>query len=234
MFRWLRREPQQLVERRKVLSPALADYPPYRPPHRQGPFLRRRDDQAEEDYTRYSHEYAARSDENFAYFMGQRTARLAALQSFLNKFGVSASLDDAGLASVSAWFSDNGFALANLREPAVSQAFYQMQTPWTEGLLGLNVVFDLGIFLGDLLIQKQPNLHWTYVRGLSDDGDSSSTGYKIEGFRRKAKVNRLSPADYVLGCCWNDLNELYSYAPRPSALRDRDIFVGLVRAYAAR
>jgi hypothetical protein len=232
MFRWLQREPKQLVERRQVLSSALVDYPLYQPPYPQGPFLRRRHDQTEEDYERYSHEYAARSEQNFGYFMQQRAARLVALQAFLGKFGVSASLDDAGLASVSAWLPDNGYALANFKEEAVRQAFYQMQTPWTGGLRGLNIVFDLGIFLGESLIQKQPRLHWKYIPGISDHGESFGTGYQIEGFRRKAKGNWLEPAEYILGCCWNDLIGFYS--PRGRAWTSEDSLVGTVRDYSTR
>jgi hypothetical protein len=234
MFRWLRREPKELTERRQVLSPALMDYPLYQPPHRLGPFLRRHQDQTEQDYMRYRNEYVARSEQNFLHFMEQRTTRLAALQGFLGKFGVTAGLDDTGLASVSAWFVDNSFALANLRDEAVSQAFYQMQTPWTEELRGLNVIFDLGVLIGESLIAKQPGLHWKYIPGISDHGETFSTGYKIEGFRRKGKVNWLDPAQHILGCCWNDLNNLYSYAPRPASLRNHDILVGIVRDYSTR
>jgi hypothetical protein len=235
MFRWLQREPKELIERRQALSPALVDYPLYQPPHPQGPFLRRRQDQAEEDFARYSQEYTARSEQNFSFFMEQRPTRLAALQACLSKFGVSASLDDAGLVSLSTWFADNDFALVpNLRDQTVVQAFYQMQTPWLEGLRGLNVIFDLGIFLGESLIQKQPRLHWRYIPGLSNHGESFSTGYKIEGFRGKTKVNWLDPAQFIVRCCMNDLNNLYSHSPRPPALRNYEIFVGVVRDYSTR
>jgi hypothetical protein len=112
----------------------------------------------------------------------------------LSQFGVSASLDDAGLVSLSTSFADNDFALVpNLRDMTVVQAFYQMRTPWTEGLRDFNVIFDLGIFLGESLIQKQPRLHWRYISGLSNHGESFSTGYKIEGFVRKNKGQLAGP-----------------------------------------
>jgi hypothetical protein len=233
MFRWLKREPKQIVERRQVLSPALVDYPLYQPPHRQGPnCLRRRDNQTEEAYVSYIYEHVARSDQNFLFFMEQRATRLAALQTFLGKFGVNASLDDTGLASVSAWFPDNGYALANLRDPRVLQAFYQMQTPWIEGLRGLNVLFDLGVYFGESLIKKQPRLHWKHTHGSSDNGVSLGTGYEIEGFHRKAKGNWLDPGARILGCCHNDLNELYFYSPIGS--KNYDVLVGMVRDFSKR
>ena len=99
---------------------------------------------------------------------------------------------------------------------------------------GLNVIFDLGVFVGDLLIQKQPRLHWVDVPRVSDTGECSATPYKIEGFRRQAKRKWLGPADYILGLCWNDLNDLHSYAPLPKARRNYDVLVGVVRAYSTR
>ena len=62
MFRWLRREPKQLIERQQALSPALMDYYPlYKPPHRQGSFLRRRHDQTEDEYIRHRRAPAGKS-----------------------------------------------------------------------------------------------------------------------------------------------------------------------------
>jgi hypothetical protein len=167
--------------------------------------------------------------------MEQRATRLAALQMFLSKFGVSASLDDAGLASVSTWFPDHDYALVGtLRDPAVRQAFYQVQTPWTDEILGLNVIFDLGVFLGESLIKEQSRLHWKYIPGSSDHGESFGTGYHIEGFRRKTKGDWLDPGEFILSRCILDLNDLYSYSPRPRALRNYDIFVGVIRDYSTR
>jgi hypothetical protein len=234
MFRWLRREPKELIERRLVLSPGLQDYPLYQPPHSLGPLLRRRADQTDQDFQRYSDDYSTRSKQNFAYFIEQRAARLGALKTFLAGFGVSADLDDAGLASVSAWLADNSFALADVRKPDVRGPFYQMRIPWTGDLRGLNVIFDLGVFLGELLIQKQRRLHWKYIPVLSDDGYASSTGYNIDGFRGNTKVKWLDPGTFILTRCFADLNDLHSYSPRPRALRNYNILVGVVRDYATR
>ena len=183
MFRWLKREPKQVTARRQALLPLLMEYPVYEPPHAQCPnYLRRHTDQTEEAYSRYIHEYIARSEENFLFFMEQRLARLSALQAFLGRLDVSASLDDAGLASVSTWFPDNGYALADFRDQTVCQAFYQMKAPWIKELRGLNVLFDLGIFFGEVLIRRQSYLHWKFVHGSSDNGQSNGTGYTIQGF----------------------------------------------------
>jgi hypothetical protein len=224
VFRWLQRKPEELIERQQVLAPALVDYPLYQPPHRQGPnFLRRRPDQNEEDYARYVREFAARADQNFLYFMDQRAMRLAALQAFLGKFGVSTNLDDASIASVSAWLPDNGYALANFRDEAVVDSFYEMRTPWTEALRGLNVIFDLGVFLGESIVRKQPRLHWKYILGSSDHGESNLTGYRIEDLG-------LDPPNCILSRCWGDLNRVYFSNPYLRRARNYNFLVGIVRA----
>jgi hypothetical protein len=235
MFRWLQRNPKQLIERQQVLAPALVDYLLYQPPNRQGPnCIGRRHYQNEEEYFRYMREFAARVDQNFLYFMDQRTTRLTALQVFLGKFGVSASLDDAGIASVAAWLPDNGYALADFRDKAVANRFYEMQTPWTEAFRGLNVIFDLGVFLGESLIRKQPRLHRKYALGASDHGESTLTGYGVEGFRRKAKGNWLDPPQRILNDCWSDLNRLYFSNPDLRDARNYNGLVGIVRDFSTR
>ena len=107
-----------------------------------------------------------------------------------------------------------------------------MQTPWTQGLRGFNLVFDLGIFLGECLIKKQPRLHWNYQFGASDDGYAALTGYAIEGFRRRHEGGWLDPPQYIFGRCYSDLNGLRS--GRPMMLTRPDDLVGMVRDYSTR
>jgi hypothetical protein len=235
MFNWLqRREPKDLIERRQFLSEAMVDYSVYQPPHRQGPnYIRRKSEQSEDEHIGLFRQFVARGNENFQYFMEQRNARLAALYGFLNKFGVNAGLDDAGLTAVSAWFPGNGCALVgNLRDKAVVQAFYQMNKPWTHALRGFNVVFDLGVFLGECLIARQPRLHWKYRSGLSNAGESATTGYSIEGFRRKSKGNHIDPPQYILTYCGNDLNDRLS--GRSWRIVTANVLVGKVRDFSTR
>lgn len=234
MFGWLKSEPKPLVERRELLAGILSDYPLYEPPHRQGPnFLRRRPNQSEEEYFRLLRDFSTRGDENFRYFMEQRSVRLAALYAFLREFGVDASLDDFGLAAVSGWLPGNVSALVrNPTDKAVVQAFYQMQTPWTNGLRGYNVVFDLGIFLGECLIQRAPRLHWKKRFGTSDHGESAGTSYWIEGFKHKGKGAWLDPPQYISGACQNELNDICSR--RPINVVRADLLVGVVRDFSNR
>jgi len=233
MLRWFRREPRYLVERRQFLSDAVADYPLYQPPHRQGPnYLRSVQNQIEDEHIRLFREFMARAEENFQFFLEQRPARLAALYAFLDKFGVKVGLDDTGLSAVSAWLPGNGCALiGDPRSEAVVQAFYQMQTPWTQSLRGFNVVFDLGVFLGEALIARQPRLHWKLLLGLSEKGESATTGYALEGFLMKRNGNHIDPPERVFGECWNEVNTLRFRQPR---FLDSNLLVGIVRDFSKR
>ena len=105
MFSFFRREGNRLTKHRRIVSDYLVDYPIYQPPHRQGPNYIRQADSTE--YRQSLSEFAARGRENFAYFIDQRLARIAALQTLLAKFSVHAGIDDFGLAAVSAWCPGN-------------------------------------------------------------------------------------------------------------------------------
>jgi hypothetical protein len=151
MVRWLQNEPKQLMERRQTMSEAMADYPLYDPPNRQGAtYLRRRPNQSAEEHDALFSEFIQRGRENLSYLLEQRSTRLAALRDFLAKFGVQAGLDDAGLAAVSGWCPENcGALIAEFRDTATLRMLFQMQTPWTNQWRGFNVVFDLGFYLGE-------------------------------------------------------------------------------------
>jgi hypothetical protein len=232
MFRWLRRDPKPLVERRQLILRALADYPAYDPPHRQGPnFLRRPPDRSEVEHEILLRQFLKRADENFRYFLEQRAARMTALSEFLMKFDVKMELDDAGLASVSAWCPGHlGLLVANPRDDKTHQIFFQVLQPWTGQWRGLNVIFDLGIFLGEALIARSPNLRWGYHPGVSDDGTSNLSGYWIDGFRQAR--NWLDPMEFIYGECVTAEAHLRR-KQRASFIRT-DLLVGKVRDFAAR
>jgi hypothetical protein len=234
MFGWLRRDPKPLIDARQLMAHALADYPVYEPPHRQGPaYLRRRPSQTEEEYGVLFSDFVERGRENFHHLMAHRDERMSALSTFLAKFGMEMGFDDAGLAAVSAWCPGNcGALVANLRDEAVSQAFLSMRRPWTEQWRGLNFIFDLGFFLGECLIVRNPRLHWVYLPGMSDDGSSNRSGYAIDGFKRAAKGNWLDPIAFVYSECGND--ELHLRTGQPMWRLKADWLVGKVRDFSTR
>src|SRR5262249_21742249 len=115
-----------------------------------------------------------------------------------------------------------------------TQAFYQMQTPWIEALRGLNVTFDLGIFLGECLIARNTRLHWKFRHGLSEDGKSANSGYVIEGFVKK-DGGWIDPPQRLYSSCTNDLNEAYHLATgRTWRIVTPTMLEGIVRDFSKR
>jgi hypothetical protein len=203
MFRWLRRNPRPLAEQRRRIFDALADYPVYEPPHRQGPNFRyKAPDESDDQYHRATKEFLARGEENFIHLMAHRHERLAALRAFLSKFDIASGVDDVGLSAVSAWCPGNcGALVAGLRKHATGQAFFQF-SPWTEQWRGFNVIFDFGIFLGECIIARNMKLYWKYLSGASENGSSNSTGYYVSGYRRFR--DSFDPANHMYALCVRD------------------------------
>jgi hypothetical protein len=150
MFGWLRREPAHIAERRRQVCDALVGYPPYQPP-------------------KWDIDAISMGEANVEYrqfFFGERGQRLEALRNFLEKFCVILSLEDAGILEVSAWcptFAD--LFVPGLERDAVRDAYQEFETPWTGDLLGLNPIFDLGVYFGECLLLRNPRLEWKPGRG---------------------------------------------------------------------
>ncbi len=152
MFGWLlrhsQRHPQRHEERERV-SYALADYPAYEPPQWN----------AIKSITDNNLEYA-----NF--FLDMRNRRLDALRSFLIKFDVILSMDDVGIMSVSSWCPVYGdFLVPDLETDDVFSAYNDLELPWTGRLIGLNVIFDIGIYIGECVLSHNQTLKWQPMRG---------------------------------------------------------------------
>jgi len=196
-----RHEPEHLKECRTRMFDALADYPVYEPPYHQGPnhpssLLNK----GKEEHFKSYRDFLAHGRENFTYFMEHRDARLAALGTFLEKFEVKMDVDDKGLDVVSAWCAENcGTLVADLRRDAVRQAFFQMSEPWTDWRRGFNVIFDIGVFLGECVITRNNRLNWQYRPGASYDGRTNYSGYGIVGFRNNR--DWLDPVQYMYDAC---------------------------------
>ena len=233
MFPWLRRDPKHLVERRQSMLRAMADYPPYEPPHRQGPnFLDRVSRQGEVEYEVLLQRFTDRGRENLDYFLKHREVRMNALSAFLEKFDVQMGFGDAGLAAVSAWCPQNcGSLVPDLRDQNTRQVFFQMLQPWTGQWRGFNVIFDLGTFLGESLIVRSPRLHWIYQPGLSEDGVSNHSGYGIGGFKKGAG-NWFDPMGFICDACTR--NQAYLRTKNSIFFTRPDFLIGQVRDFSSR
>jgi hypothetical protein len=120
---------------------ALRRYPVYRPPH--------------DGIEMLMPEAEARA--NFDYFITQRSSRTDALRSLMASFGVPVEFSESAKSSLDAWLARYG-AFLYVREKGSS---YLSRIPAWEGRrLGLNVIHDLAVFLGDFAIHESPHLYW--------------------------------------------------------------------------
>jgi hypothetical protein len=151
---------------------AIRDYPLYDAPNKQ------QEETLDE----------SRVQENFAYFMEVRLDRLSFFQNWLwERFGVTASLDGDGVLALNAWINAYGGGLIG-DEPDVMTIFATYEPAWVEEYAGYNVMIDIGIFVGEYLIAKRPQLHWEIYRGHpEEDGELMGPNLKrpqLGGFPR--------------------------------------------------
>jgi hypothetical protein len=145
MFRWIRRMRQET----RVLA-ALIDYPQYGPPE-------------------WDPETKSPEDANAEYrefFLDNRDRRVDALRIFLSKFDVSLDFSDFGVAAISDWcpvYAD--LLVEELGNDTVWSAYHGFAAPWKGPLLGLNPIFDLGVYYGECLLVRNSKLTWQPLRG---------------------------------------------------------------------
>ena len=148
MFAWLHRKPAPTSKEKPRVLDALADYPPYTPP------IWNADTQSMEDAAA---EYGT-------YFHENRSRRVEALRNFLAKFDVALNLEDAGVKAVSAWCPLYADLLVDGLQHQESEdlwrAYNWFQAPWTGSLVGLNPIFDLGVYMGECILHKNPRFKW--------------------------------------------------------------------------
>jgi len=132
--------------RKRWLARALRDYPLYDPPHKVEERLLTRE----------------RATENFDYFMRVRPQRLAYFRGWLRRnFGVTITLDEKGVKALGRW--GNKYAGLLLNEGPggnPTDSYFTYDPPWTGEYAGNNVIFDMGITLGEAMIASCPNLRW--------------------------------------------------------------------------
>jgi hypothetical protein len=157
MFGWFGRAPAAPTEDQLRVSQALASYPPYAPPEWKA-------DSNPESMRAASSQYRD-------FFIGGIPARLEALRAFLANFDVALNLDNAGLMAISAWLPRYGDLLVNdFDDEVVRDAYRHFDVPWTGPLIGLNVIFDLGIYNAECLWTRRTKLKWQVGRGLDVHG----------------------------------------------------------------
>jgi len=183
MFRWLSRNTGSGAEERRIISGALADYPPYLPPPWDAASLREAS--------------AIYSD----FFFENRSRRLHALRLFLAHFNVAVDLDDARILAISAWCPHSTHLLVEgLNTDSVHDAYNDFTSPWIGPLIGLNPIFDLGVYFGECMLSRNPQLKWQPMRG----PQSNNVGHLIFG---EKDGRPFDPIKWMYVFCCNIYNE---------------------------
>ncbi|MEQ1673041.1 MAG: hypothetical protein ABL893_19495 [Hyphomicrobium sp.] len=151
---------------------AVANYPIYAPPHKL-------------DYKSIT---ALQSRENYSYFDDQRAIRLAHFSQWIDNFGISATIDNAGIQSISGWIHRYAGHLLTA-DIYSSRHLYSSFTPvWSGSHRGLNVIWDLGIYAGDWIVQQNPACSWAL-----NTGDEDPVSRNMTGFRRPCILIQKRP-----------------------------------------
>lgn len=138
----------QMWLRRRRLQHALSEYPLYDPPHKIEERL-------------LSREKAA---ENFDYFMRVRQQRVAYFRDWLCRhFGVTVTFDEKGVGALNRWGNKYaGLLLVIGPDGHPTDSYFTYYPAWTGENAGLNVLFDMGITVGEIIIANCPKLRWDF------------------------------------------------------------------------
>lgn len=179
--------------RKRWLDHAMRDYPLYDPPHKIEERLLSK----------------AQASENFDYFMRVRQQRAAFFQGWLRRyFLVVTSPSKGGIRSLNRWSNRYSGLLIGERLAGVP-SYFSYDPPWEGKNVGCNVLFDLGITVGEQLIANCPRLHW--------DVDLVSPGLSraAQSLKRAPGMSiqrpELASADNPLWR-WSPLHDAYTFA----------------------
>ncbi|WP_315734286.1 MULTISPECIES: hypothetical protein [unclassified Bradyrhizobium] len=148
-----------MIDHRKVRR-ALFDYPIYSPP--------------------FHDSEAVLSDAkiraNFDYFLAQKQSRLKALADYLRSFSIELTLSDRFLPTLDSWiFRYGGHLLPSDGE--VISAIHDYEPAWTGPYHGINIVHDISIFAGDLVVSKNADIRWNVYHGDGTRRDHEEMGF---------------------------------------------------------
>lgn len=134
--------------RKKWLDHALLGYPVYEPPHKIEERLLSRE----------------QAQENFDYFMAVRLLRLESFQRWLYRyFFVRLTPDREGVRKLNRWANKySGLLLAIGIDGHPADTYLNYEPSWGGEHIGCNVVFDMGIAMGEFTIAQCPNLRWDF------------------------------------------------------------------------
>lgn len=182
--------PPLVVLRDIYLSHVSRDYPVYDPPHKSEEYFLSR----------------AKAEENFEYFMHVRQQRASDFGHWLKRnFWVAISTDQRGAESMNKWgCSYAGLLLSVDSVGEVDRSYFTYSPPWVGPRIRYNIMFDMGIVLGESIIAACEGLHWTLgknsrsgpgmsdqrpeIGGFSDPSVTVSPLHSAYGFSRQMRI----------------------------------------------
>jgi hypothetical protein len=128
--------------------------------------------------------------ENFEYFMSQRATRIAHLRDLLARFGVAVDSSEQTKRALDMWiFRYGGFLYVH----ESGSSFLTHNPRWNGARAGLNVIFDLAVFLGEFAIGADPGLRWEMFTDMPSDKRKHARNYRkpiICGLRGRIDMMR--------------------------------------------
>jgi hypothetical protein len=167
MFGWFGNSYER--QRRRIHG-TLRDYPVYVPPYR-------------------GRSAYKKAKENFNYFLRTKNDRKSYIEKYLTKMSVSVGDTPGEINEIGKWLRDNGgcFLPLAFTERHESQSTYAPE--WTGDFLGLNVINDLAIMVGELIIARKPTARWRlfgldkseilHYKKVIEDEDIEDEGEKV-------------------------------------------------------
>jgi hypothetical protein len=158
-------KPQYWFYKARLLR-AVEGYPIYDPPHMSAELRMPK----------------AQALENFDYFMRVRLQRLEILRVWMRRnFRFDLTFEPKSAEWLDRWEQKYGaFLVADAAEEF--KVFTSYQPPWVGKYASYNVMFDIGIYVGEYVIAKRPNIHWAMYEGHKIEPASfCSIGYQRPG-----------------------------------------------------
>src|SRR4051812_32360629 len=185
----------QMWLRRIWLWRVMKDYPLYDPPHKLEERLLSK----------------AQAAENFDYFMRVRMHRMAYFRDWLRRyFRVRLTPDTKGVKALNRWGNKYaGLLLEAKPNGNPTDTYFTYKPSWTGENAGCNVLFDMGITLGEFVIANCPRTRWDF------DPISAVLPRTAKMLKRESGMSFQRPA--LTGyenpeASWSPLHQLHTFA----------------------
>jgi hypothetical protein len=167
---------------------------------------------------------------NFEYFMAEKSHRVRILQTFFaTNLGIELLFTGQSIYDLGTWLFGNGRYLLPVDSRESMGAILYFEPDWVGHYRGMNVINDIGIFIGEYVITYNNNVRWGLYKGESG-ADRDNVAYlqpSLIGITEPyfAVRNAVYVTDEILQLCWRSRDRHKFFAPgavlydEPSDLR---------------